>query len=658
MYCRLPLARISRRYLTILGTLGFVFAAMMVYTHVDEERYMTFQEKYLEIFRFVPSPRPYPPEGALDKSQTCIHPKLDVTDPVMMHFYKKLKKVQCKGVTNWVFVSNGTLRFDPKAVILYGSFKCNYFPLIRGPGDYNITYGNMTENVQDGSALVSDFFKIECMSTKKKNYTNIHAGVHVNKTIKARLASNKPPAGGLGLSVALLGFDSMSRMSWLRRMPITRNYLVNSLNAIELEGYNILGDGTPAALLPILTGKHEQELPEARRSMNFSNPVDDFPWIWKDFQNNGYVTSWADAEVSIAPFNYRLLGFEHSPTDYFMRPFFLAVDPTYKKYSRYCHGSEPKHMIWLKWVQDLFYMYKDDPKFLVHFYTPLSHDDNNLITMADEDLKRTIENLELQGYLNNTLLLVMADHGARFANVRRTYSGKLEERMPYVSLRFPPWFHEMYPDVINNVKTNTQRLTNPFDIHETLRDILNFSGAGQGSVKDRGISLFKSIPKERSCEDADVAPHWCACLSWQDVNATDEVASRALRTAVETINFFTDSYRADCALLAAGEVSMVSRQVVNEDLLRFKETTGDRGLEPILANKSMTLERVIYQLTFFTEPGHGEFEVTLEYLPSTDVMTVDPKAISRINKYGDDPACILQKNREIRQFCYCNNNIR
>ncbi|KAH9504121.1 hypothetical protein Btru_065043 [Bulinus truncatus] len=380
MIMGLPFPRISLRFFSkLLGTFGFFCFIVVAYRQMKDVDYWDMQG---DVLRSLPSPQPLPPNKTMDKAQACIHPKLDVHDPVMMHFYTKMKKVQCKGVTNWVYVNNGTLLFSSSSIGQHGEFRCDYYPLIRGPGDYNITYGAPIRNVLHGSPLVSDFFKIECLSKKKKIYQNIHAGVHVNQTIKDRLAQVKPPTEGLGLSVTLLGFDSMSRMSWLRRMPLTREYLVNNLHAIELEGYNILGDGTPAALLPILTGKLEQELPEARRYKNFSKPVDRFPWIWRDFQKNGYVTSWADAEIKIAPFNYRMLGFEHAPTDYFMRPFFLAVDPTYKKYSRYCHGSEPKHIVWLNWVKDIFYMYKHDPKFMVHFYTPLSHDNNNLITMV------------------------------------------------------------------------------------------------------------------------------------------------------------------------------------------------------------------------------------------------------------------------------------
>jgi len=57
-----------------------------------------------------------------------------------------------------------------------------------------------------------------------------------------------------------------------------------------ISGYNIVGDGTPEALLPILTGHTELELPEARRGFPGASPVDGHPWIWKKLSDVGYVT--------------------------------------------------------------------------------------------------------------------------------------------------------------------------------------------------------------------------------------------------------------------------------------------------------------------------------------------------------------------------------
>lgn len=60
---------------------------------------------------------------------------------------------------------------------------------------------------------------------------------------------------------------------------------------ITLEGYNIVGDGTPQALIPILTGRTELELPETRKRMGEkASFVNVYPFVWKDYQANGYVT--------------------------------------------------------------------------------------------------------------------------------------------------------------------------------------------------------------------------------------------------------------------------------------------------------------------------------------------------------------------------------
>ncbi len=48
--------------------------------------------------------------------------------------------------------------------------------------------------------------------------------------------------------------------------------------------------------------------------------------------------------------------------------------------------------------------------------------------------------MRLNGHLDNTLLLVMADHGARFTAARRTTQGKLEGRLAMMSLTFPERF--------------------------------------------------------------------------------------------------------------------------------------------------------------------------------------------------------------------------
>lgn len=80
---------------------------------------------------------------------------------------------------------------------------------------------------------------------------------------------------------------------------------------------------------------------------------------------------------------------------------------------------------------------------------------------------------------------------------------------------------------MRNLRLNSRRLTTPFDIHETLKHLLNFSPVhGDQAQRDRtrrGISLFKSISPYRSCHDAQIEAHWCSCLNWINLNITSSV---------------------------------------------------------------------------------------------------------------------------------------
>ena len=51
----------------------------------------------------------------------------------------------------------------------------------------------------------------------------------------------------------------------------------------------------------------------------------------------------------------------------------------------------------------------------------------------------------------------------------------------------------------------TSRLTTPFDIYETLRDVLDMRRSETPvTFKERGISLLKEIPINRTCASAGI----------------------------------------------------------------------------------------------------------------------------------------------------------
>lgn len=302
------------------------------------------------------------------------------------------------------------------------------------------------------------------------------------------------PNTSLKLNVLMFGFDSLSRNTFIRKLPKTYQYLKNDLNTLVLEGYNIIGDGTPQALIPILTGKIELELPETRKRMGQkAQYVNIYPMVWKEYKEMGYITGFMEDVYHIGTFTYRLKGFKEQPTHHYMRTFYLAAEKYFSSYNKFCMGGVPRHTVMLNYIKTIFDTYKDEPKFVFGFHGELSHDSYNDIGAADQDLYLWVKQLQDSGHLNNTVLILMSDHGHRFAEIRNTLQGKQEERLPFFSFTFPPWFKKVHPLAYENFVHNTKLLTTPFDVHKTLQAILNFESPKEGDRYHRAINLFDKV---------------------------------------------------------------------------------------------------------------------------------------------------------------------
>ena len=508
----------------------------------------------------------------------------------------------------------------------------------------------------NGHPIDSDFFQAKCIASHGLVYENLHSGIAYKVQLHRRHVEHPLPDNMVPLNVLMFGFDSVSRMTWQRNLPMSHEYFVKELGAVMLKGYNIVGDGTPAALLPILTGKTEAELPEARRGHTGANFVDGYPWIWRDFEKAGYVTQWGEDGQGYGTFQYRMLGFRDPPVDHFMRPFYLAVDKQSSKHKQYCLRSMPRHVNMLNWVKEFFDMYHGKPKFSFLFHSEFSHNGYNQLQWADEDLLAFLKHMKNSGVLDGTMLILMADHGARFQIVRRIVQGKYEERMPYFGLRLPDWFQEKYPDAVMNLKTNGELLTTPFDIHATFRHLFNFIlPIDAGYTNMRGISLFREHSPNRTCTDANIDPHWCVCLNWQKVDRRSDTVKAAASALVEAVNSFTQPQRNLCANLALADIMDAVMYRPPISMLQFKRSSDNDGRYADMSDK-MTSTVDLFQLTISTTPGGAIYEATIKHdrgAAEGERFTANEKEISRINKYGNQPHCVATTIPRLRPFCYC-----
>lgn len=169
----------------------------------------------------------------------------------------------------------------------------------------------------------------------------------------------------------------------------------------------------------------------------------------------------------------------------------------------------------------------------------------------------------------------------------------------------------------------------------------------------RAISLFQPVPKNRTCADAYIEPHWCSCLSLHFLNTSTALVKRAANAIVDKINVYTSEERHLCHILRLSNITWAGTLEPRQTLLKFKQ---NRDLDGYLADLSSTTTKItkeLYQLQIHVEPGDSIFEASLNHELSTGQFVVNITDVSRINKYGDQARCILDKNPDLRKFCFC-----
>ncbi|CAI2354498.1 unnamed protein product [Caenorhabditis sp. 36 PRJEB53466] len=352
-------------------------------------------------------------------------------------------------------------------------------------------------------------------------------------------------------SVDILGFDSTARTMFMRHMPRTVETM-EKLGYHFLYGYTKVADNSMVNLAPILVG----DLPEALKkpkhdvsgdiNLNWILPTDDkldptkLNFLWKVMKEKYGCESLFNEDISgktLGLFNYPpnefQAGFTEDPADHYYRAYYLAVYENWKYEA--CKNGEQIQAEFISIWRRFAHRYKDICHFGFTFVTTLTHEAGFLLEVLDEKVSAHLSQLHLQGALDNTVSVIMGDHGNRIGAIQRRYHGRIEERMPLMAIRLPTGFAELYPEEYNNFLDNKYKLTSNFDVHKTLHDIVHMRFGKNKNVEvdnGRGISLFDAIPNTRSCYDVHVPENFCMCMI--DVaNITTPLPGMTKKNAIE-----------------------------------------------------------------------------------------------------------------------------
>ena len=594
--------------------------------------------------RFLSFPDDENTEGFLIKTEGCKIPEMNVTDPSISSFIFKEKPVICnKGVPALVDSNLTSIYLLNTSFPHYGIndtelLDCCYSPFKRvdpaeGQTDDEV-HISACNRFNDSANISDSYIIVRCNYNEKEIYKDFFSFV-VERGYDHAREETRP-------NVLILGIDSLSRLNFLRQMPKTYEALKN-IKAVDFLGYNKVADNTFPNLVPVLTGLSESEL-QASCWPTTDSHFDKCSFVWERFKKERYVTAFGEDASWMGVFNYQKRGFHTQPTDYYWRTFDREAEKQigneHHMNVNECLGAREVYKIFLNFVEKFAKTsHRNQNPFFAFFWgSSLSHDFLNKPQLGDEDYERFIAEMEYHGVLKDTIFILMSDHGIRWGDIRKTNQGRIEERLPFLQVYLPDSFRSSHPVAFSNLMRNRRRLTTPYDLHETLRDLANqtsmtdefLRAATTNNSSKRGYSLFEEIPTKRTCQDAGVDLHWCTCQSSVALQNNEQVVLDVVNFTIAHLNDKLFHYK-QCVPLTLGDVL---------------------DARSLFQTANVTKEVTDYEVSFVTKPGDGVFEVTVrkKYVDGYHKFEITG-TVSRINLYGEQSSCV--DDFHIKLYCFC-----
>ena len=675
-----------------------------------------------EIWEYCPQANVYWAQDEVYQAK-CEIPKLNLWDPTIKKYIDQEKPVKdCATgcfiyhvyfcfhfsfllsdypLIKLVWNSEGSyLELTEKGKSEMPSLDCYQQEVARNNDDKTLTYGKEIKVDKFPLKVPWEVIRIICKKQSEIYYTDVF-GTIIPKTNKKQKNGYKKKQKQF--SIMIVGIDSVSRQSFLRFLPKSFKWLKDRQDDgyHVFDAYHKIGENTFPNLVPMLTGRkvelsapHEQlQLPHGGSFYTWvlQLPFDDFPFIWNDFSDQGYATAFIEDDPQIGTFNLMRAGFKNQPTDHYGRPLFLAFDDLKNRESEFnpglmelnetsgqlqitesnyfcINGRKKFQLLWDLSVKQFTSRYAPTtPFFMLSWVVQLTHEWLTTLKQGDEPLVDLLEYMHNDENLSDTFVVVMSDHGQRVDSIRSSFVGRLEDRLPFLAIRIPPTFRQLYPEHSANLEMNSARLMTTLDLYATFKHILYLSTTDESQTlnkhpNDDGFSdvgpsgyansLFREISETRSCAGAGVPEWYCACHQYVQLNDESEKAKKAANTVVEEIQKSVKNSSDLCKTPYLERIESV-RQVKYAPSASHKSRCRFFGIIKDASNVEDVFDEFVIQLT--TMPGNALFEATVRNYWMTKQGWQVLGNIERVNRYGNQPKCLPDSLEKIRKFCYCHN---
>lgn len=339
--------------------------------------------------------------------------------------------------------------------------------------------------------------------------------------------------------------DALSYKHFKRKLPKTvnflkqffvynRNYNEKKFSAFEFLKFHSLMDFTVGNIYPMNYG-----FPPGGMHVRATERGIFLP---KHLKENGFVTGSAGticSKDSLFPDELDMPNVDYEPYDH--ENVALFCDRNYYDYGyslinginsvlhRCIYGKEGYEYA-MEYAELFWNAYKDNKKFFrLHIYE--SHElTQELIKYADDKILHFFESFFKKGYFDDTLFLILSDHGNNFGSYYSLFETVAEDRrieglLPVFIVIIPNKEIIYESGLYNNLMENQQTLISPYDIynsiiHASCSDYKDIDTKPKNQFEKggiyswRGYTIFNLIDyKGRYCSnpDLDLMPFRCVC---------------------------------------------------------------------------------------------------------------------------------------------------
>ena len=415
--------------------------------------------------------------------------------------------------------------------------------------------------------------------------------------------------------------------------------------------YFQVDDNTYPNLMAIFTGYSLEKADEICNSHKY--PLDNCTTLFKLFNEQNLITAYSEDECGMSTFTYLRKGFAQQPTDYYQRPLIMSMEdnlPVTKLSGlKFCLGPKRTGELVYGFGVEFAERFLGKSIFGLFWANSFSHNYWRDPHTMDERMVEFFNEMHEKDILENNVVVLFSDHGARWGFLRSEKDGYNEERLPMFFLRLPKWFQLKYPEFVEALKINKHRLTSPYDFHVTLKHLAILA---QGKdIVDNSLgtpfscpecqTLFKPVDKNRMCNQAGINDHWCTCTPYRRLDSHSAAMQNITKLVIKEMNAYLNrlGYGKKCAPL-----EFKGNEEANLMLELHDVNPKDKDMQT-------------YRMNFEINPNEALFDATLIYNRQNNSIIIDVPEISRLNVYAEDAKCITDNNI-VKKFCICYESIK